>query len=239
MAYDLEALKRVVEDTEKFLAQPDTSLTEIQDRIANLTEVLQSYAEAHNTVVEHNKNEFNALVAKVSEIVNDLDKRVNSLNDSIANLSNLSQEEMEELNKQISTLKNVTENLDVTILETIDVVADEVNSMKRTAFFNIKIDSADGTKQIDVTAFGFEDTSYAVIAIVEDDWMVQPIIKDKTKDSFKVTLVDRRHFADYEVYKDCSGEGNAVNVNIMIAYNPKNLISKVIDTGHGTVTVGN
>ena len=29
MAYDLEELKRVVEDTEKFLVQPNTTLTEI------------------------------------------------------------------------------------------------------------------------------------------------------------------------------------------------------------------
>ena len=237
MAYDLEELKRVVEDTEKFLAQPNTTLTEIQERVANLTEVIQNYAQVHNSVVENNKDVFNTLVTKVGEVVNDLDNRVNSINESVANLANLSEEEIETLNEQIATLKNITENLDVAILETIDIVADEVNAMKRTAFFHILVDSTDGIKQIDVSAFGFEDTNYAVIATAENDWMVQPIIKDKTANSLKVALVDRRHFANHEVYKDCSE--NAVSVNIIIAYNPKTVISKVVNTQNSSVTVGN
>jgi len=235
----LEDLKRVVEDTEKFLQIPDVSLTEIQDRVNNLSDILSAFASTYNTTLESNRDDFNALVTRVQEVANELDVKVTEVSTALSDLHSLSDEEIAQLQESVNTLKSVTESLDVTILETIDLVADEVNAMKRTAFFNITVDSADGTKQIDVTSFGFEDTNYAVMANIENDWMVQPIIKDKTKDSFKVALVDRRHFADYEIYKDCSGDGDAVSVNIMIAFNPKTLISKVVNTENSSVTVGN
>jgi len=238
MAYDLDSLKRVVEDAEKFLAQPDSSITEIKERIDNLVSVLAEYQEAHNTVVENNKDEFNSLVTKVAEIANDLDNKIADVANSVEDLTGLTKDEVDELASKIKTLRQLTDDIDVNVLNVIDVVADTVNEMRRSAFFNLTIDSADGSKQVDITSFGFEDANYGVVAIVENDWTVQPLVLDKSKDSFKIGLVDRRHFADFEIYKDCSAEGAAVNVNVILTYNPTTQISKVIDVDGNEVNVG-
>jgi hypothetical protein len=221
---DLSALKRKIEDVEIVNGSVDNTQQHILLRINAIESVINEIKSAHNTVVNQNADEFNNLIQELENQLNEVYAEIDTkINASIA----AKEVEVQDIINKLGTLKKELANIDVSILETIDEIADTVNELPRQKFYKVTINSVTGRAKVDITDLGLNSAEdYVVNASVENDWTVQPVILNKQATSFEIGLVDRRYFADFEVYKDCSK--NPVTVGVQVAYNNNKYYGKVV-----------
>jgi len=120
---DLSALKRQIEDAELVHGEVAANETWILKRVQVIESVINEIKSAHNTVVNQNKDEFNALVQKLQDELNDVYAAIDTkIDESIA----AKESEIQDIIKKLGQLKDELSNIDVSVLETIDNIADIV-----------------------------------------------------------------------------------------------------------------
>ena len=159
---DLSALKRAIDTAELMTLNVDLTDKTIEQSLITLKDAIIAAQILYNSNAEINKNEFNTLIDRVQSIGNDLKDKINALN--VASGDNL-----QALADQLTALKTLLEgDAGVTIINTLDVIADEVNSRLATLVFPATISDNTGKATIDISALGLASSSDYNVTVTQN-----------------------------------------------------------------------
>jgi len=150
---NLDSLKRAVDLAEQMNVNVDMNNQTIEQRLRTLKDAILLAQGTYNNGIESNKDEFNALIDRVRSIGTDLKDKLDALDLA-------SNGDADALAGQISALRTLLEgDAGVTIINTLDAIADEINTRTATLTFPVSINDETGKGVLDISALGLASTS--------------------------------------------------------------------------------
>jgi len=228
---DLTALKRAIENAEKFNGTP-TVAENAKDTVVSVVDLLKTWQGVYNTGIADRSDEFNFLIDRTQTIVNDCVQKINGIEFDVVGI------DIDTLNKQLSAVTKLLEGDGVAnILTSLDSIADLLNKVRIEVAYPITFKATDGIEVIDITALGFSDVAeYEVSYSKNSKAPVDLTVSKESASQVKVIALDTRCWADDEIPFDAS-EHN-FDLTIKVSYKPSNISTTIVETDGDNFVVG-
>lgn len=209
-----------------------TDLT-IEQRLNLLGTAVGEAQTAYNQDQEADKVQIDLIIDELQAVGNDLKAKIDAIDFADADT-------VQTLSENLTAIKTLIEgDAGVTIINTLDTIADELNSMHRTKPFVAVIDLATGKKTVDISSLGLADiTSYSCQAtmIMGATFNHARVgVRKVDKDTVEVIAFDAAYTPE-----TAKGVSTPLTVNVEVTYLPIAPISLTLtETDGDTATVGN
>jgi len=228
---DLTALKRAIENAEKFNGTPAV-VDNAKDTVVAVVDLLKAWQGVYNTGVADRSDEFNTFIDKTQTIVNGCIEKINGIEGLLHGI------DVDTLNKQLSAVTKLLEGDGVAnILTSLDSIADVLNKVRIEVAYPVTFKATDGIEVIDITSLGFADvTDYEVSYSKNSKAPVDLTVKKESASQVKIIALDTRCWADNEVPFDAS-EHN-FDLTVKVSYKPANIATTLVETDGDNFVVG-
>lgn len=233
---NLAALKRTVDTAEQMVLDTDQTSLTIEQRLNLFGQAFTAVKNAYNTASEANKTEFNAIVDQLQLVANDL-------NTQIAGLDIIAQADLDTISSNLTAVKALLENdTGVTVLNTLDALADAINASRVVKPYVATINDATGKATVDITALGLTATTDYSVTVSQNVTAAFAMVTFGAKkvdvNTIEVVAYDQGYTPETkELYV---GTTTPAVFEVVVAHLPTNPISiNLTETDGDTANVGN
>jgi len=232
---NLENLKRSIDLAEQMNVDTDMSGQTVEQRLVTLKAAILLAQTIYNNGIEGNKDEFNKLIDRVVLIGNDLNDKLEALDIATGGDANV-------LADQITALKMLLEgDAGVTIINTLDKLADETNARTATLVFPVTINDNTGKGVVDITALGLATTTDFNATVTQNATanfvFVNYAVKKVDSNTLEVVAYDARYTPETAPLYD--GTATPANFMVSVHYLRPAISITLTETDGDTAQVGN